>query len=111
MAQNETTETIRADLEKQIEALKSEISDMRRTLKARGEELYSDLRDEAEDVYEGASRRARGAARVVSRQTHAVTDAIRENPGTAATVLSSAGLVGFVIGLAVGHLIGTESRR
>ena len=111
MAENQTTESLRADLEKQIETLKNEISDLRRTLTARGEELYDDLRDEAEDVYEGVSRRARGAARVVSRQTHAVTDAIRENPGTAATVLSSAGLFGFLIGLAVGHLIGTESRR
>lgn len=111
MADTPTAEEIRAELEKQIKDLRKEVSTLGKSLSARGEALYEDLRDEAEDVYENASRRARGAARQVRQQAHAVTDVIKDNPGTAATVLSSAGLLGFLIGLVVGQALSGNSRR
>ena len=51
----------------------------------------SDAAEEAEDAFETVKARANGAAKTVRRQAHAVSEAIGENPGTAAAVLSSAG--------------------
>lgn len=112
MADTPDTQDIRKELEAQIADLKKEVSRIGKAISARGEELYEDISDEASDAYDRASRRARGAAKQVRRQAHAVSDAIRENPGTAATVLSSAGLVGFLLGIVVGQaLSGGQSRR
>lgn len=113
MADTPDVEAIRKDLEKQITDLKKEVTKLSKTLSQRGEELYEDLRDNAGDVYDTASKRARGAVRQVRQQTHVVSDAIRENPGTAATVLSSAGLVGFLLGIVIGQALSNDnnSRR
>lgn len=113
MADTPDAKDIRKELEAQIADLRKEITRIGKSLSTRGEELYEDLADEASDAYDAASRRARGAARQVRRQAHAVSDAIKENPGTAATVLSSAGLVGFVLGILVGQALssGGHTRR
>lgn len=112
MADTIDTKDIRKELEAQIAELRKEISRIGKTISSKGEELYEDLSDDASDAYGRASRQARGAAKQVRRQAHVVSEAIKENPGTAATVLSSAGLVGFVIGIVVGHaLAGSQSRR
>lgn len=111
MADTPTAEEIRAELEKQIKDLKKEVSALGKSLAARGEAMYEDLRDDAEDAYDGLSRRARGAARQVRHQAQVVSETIKENPGTAATVLSSAGIIGFVIGLLIGQALSSGNAR
>lgn len=101
------TADLRKELEGQIADLKKEMTKMSKTIAARA----SDAVDSASGAIDHVKSSANGAARTVSRQAHAVGDAIRENPGTAATVLSSAGLVGMMIGLAAGYLLAGGSRR
>lgn len=110
MADNPDTETVRKELEKQIVDLRKEVSKLSKTVSARTEEIYNQARDEAEEAYESASRQARSAAKQVRRQAYAVSEAIKDNPGTAATVLSSAGLLGFLLGLVVGQAISGNDR-
>ena len=105
MADTPGADEVRKELEKQIAELKKEVTKLGKSLSARGEAIYEDLRDDAGDAYDAASKRARGAAKQVRQQAHAVSEVIRDNPGTAATVLSSAGLVGFLLGLVAGHLL------
>jgi ElaB/YqjD/DUF883 family membrane-anchored ribosome-binding protein len=110
MADTPNTDDLRKDLEKQIADLRDEVSSLSKTLSERGQEFYDSLSEGAGEVYEGASRRARGAARQARNQAYAVSEAIRENPGTAATVLSSAGILGFLIGLAVGQAMSSSQQ-
>lgn len=98
---------IRVELEGQIADLKKEMTKISKIIAARA----SDAVDGASGAIDDVKSSANGAARTVSRQAHAVGDAIRENPGTAATVLSSAGLVGIAIGLAVGYLLAGGAKR
>ncbi|MBD0416570.1 DUF883 family protein [Oryzicola mucosus] len=104
----------RKDLEKQIADLKNDIANITKTLSERSEQTYQDLRAKGGEAYNRAADTARNATHQVRAQAHAVSDAIKENPGTAATVLSSAGLIGFLIGITVGQAIANshnESRR
>jgi hypothetical protein len=73
--------------------------------------MLDDLRGSAEDAYEEASERARKAARRVRHEARFVGETAREHPGAVATVLSSAGLVGFVLGFIVSQLLAGETRR
>jgi len=98
---------VRADLEKQVAELKDQVS----KLSDRFAERASEAADTASDVVDDVRKRTRGAARQVRHQAHVVSDAIWENPGTAATVLSSAGFLGALIGFAIGYGCGTNSRR
>lgn len=111
MADSPNVEDVRKDLEKQIADLKKEVTKIGKSLSARGDELYDDLREETEGAYDRVTRRARGAGKQARQQAHEVSEAIKENPGTAATVLSAAGVVGFLIGLFVGHALSGNSRR
>lgn len=87
----------RKDLEKQISELREEMESLKESIAERAQGLYSE-----------ASRQARGAAKQVRDQAQLVSEAARENPGTAATVLSSAGIIGFLIGLAVGQAMSSS---
>lgn len=113
MADTPSADDIRKEMEKQISELKKEVAQLTKSLSARGEGLYDDLRESAQGYYGEASGRAKSAAKQVRQQAHMVSEAVRENPGTAATVLSSAGLFGFLIGLVVGQALtgGNHSRR
>lgn len=102
-----TAAEIRSELEKQIGDLKKEVSRLSKSLSAKASEAI----DEAGDLVDEAKARAGGAAKQVRAQAHAVSEAIRENPGTAATVLSSAGIVGFLLGLVVGGMMAGGDRR
>lgn len=108
-----SADDVRKEMEKQIAELKGEVSRLTSSLKERGQELYEDVRDDAEGYYHDASKRAKRAARQVRDQASAVSDTIRENPGTAATLLSSAGLLGLLIGLVIGQSMSSSnhSRR
>ncbi|MFG1479004.1 hypothetical protein V5F53_10105 [Xanthobacter sp. V4C-4] len=98
---------VRESLEAQIADLKAEMSRISRSVQARA----ADAAEGARDTFEAARSRADGAARTVGRQAHAVSDVIGENPGTAAAVLSSAGVVGALVGLAAGYLLAGGLRR
>lgn len=104
MADN-ASDNLRAEFEKQIAELKSEIAALNKSMS----DLTSDAADKVEGVFQNTMDTARGAAKQVSQQAHLVSDAMRENPGTAATVLSSAGLIGFMIGVAAGCVIAGNS--
>jgi ABC-type transporter Mla subunit MlaD len=101
------TAVVRNDLEGQIADLKKEMAKMSKTIAARASDAVEDASGAIDDVKSSAN----GAARTVSKQAHAVGDAIRQNPATAATVLSSAGLIGIAIGLAAGYLLAGGSKR
>lgn len=103
----QTTDDVRTELEAQIKELKSELRSMREKIRATTEDAF----EGAEDLYYGAQQRARRTAQQVRAQAHDVSDVIRENPGTAATVLSSVGLVGFLIGLVVGCMMTGDNSR
>lgn len=107
MADALSADDIRKEFEKQIGDMRKELAKLAESVSERGEDIY----EEASEAYNGATRRARGAARQVRKQAHLVSDAIKENPGTAATVLSSTGIVGFLIGVCVGHLLSGYSRH
>src|SRR5690606_37693877 len=91
---NQNAENDRKDMEKQISDLKAEVASLTQQLSERGKQAYEDLREDAEGLYDEASRRARRAGRQLRSQANAVSETIRDNPGTAATLLSSAGLIG-----------------
>ena len=101
-----TAADIRSELEKQIGDLKKEMSRLSKSMSARASEAI----DDAGDLIEEAKGRAGGAAKQVRAQAQAVGEAIRENPGTAA-VLSSAGIIGFLLGLVVGGMMAGNGRR
>lgn len=101
------TDDLRAEMETQIADLKKEIAKLSKSLSAKA----SDLMDDAEDTVEDWKGRANGAVRQMRKQAHVVTEAARENPGTAATLLSSAGLIGFVAGLVVGGLLANHQHQ
>ena len=111
MADTPSVDDVRKEFEKQIADVRKELSQLAKSVSDRGEEVYDNVSEDVGDAYNGATRRIRGAARGVQKQAHLVSGAIKDNPGTAATVLSSAGIVGFVIGVCVGHLISGNSRR
>lgn len=91
---------MRANLEKQIEDMKKEISKISKSLAAQG----WDVMDDAEEAFEQGKGRARQAARQVGDRAYAAADIARENPGTTAMVLSTVGLLGLTAGLALGGI-------
>ncbi|MFG1179050.1 DUF3618 domain-containing protein [Xanthobacter versatilis] len=103
----DTSHDTRATIEAQIIELRNEMGRLSKSLQERA----SDAADDAEDAFETVKARANGAARTVRRQAHAVSEAIGENPGTAAAVLSSAGVMGLLVGFAAGYILASGSRR
>lgn len=98
---------MRADLEKQISALKSEMAKITKSLSARA----SDAMDDAEDLYDDGRDTARRAAHSMRRQAFYVAKVARRNPGTTATVLTTVGLLGLAVGMVLGSGICAGSRR
>lgn len=111
MAATDSPEDMRKEFEKQIGELKKEIGALRKSLASRGAEIYEDTRDAAGKAYSQAKETAGDNLRLVRNQAQVVGEVVRENPGTAATVLSSAGVLGFVLGLVVGGLMAGTPRR
>lgn len=95
-----------ANLEKQIEDLKKELGTISQSLLSRA----SDAADQAEDNIHGLRDRASYAAKQVRDRAQVVAEAARENPGTAATVGGSVGLLGFLLGALVGGVVVASCR-
>ncbi len=111
MADTVSSEDLRKEFEKQIAELKKEIGTISKSLAERGADTYERTREAASDALDKAKGQARGSLQQARAQAQLVTDAVKENPGTAATVLSSAGVLGFVLGLVVGGALAGSSRR
>lgn len=107
MADGLHADDIRKEFEKQIGDMRKELTRLAESVSERG----GDISEEAGEADNGATRRARSAAHQVRKQALVVSDAIKRNPGTAATVLSSTGIVGFLIGVCVGHLLSGNFRH
>ena len=98
---------IRANLEKQIADLKKEMSKISKSLASRA----SDAMDDAEEAFEDSKGRARQAVAHVRDQAHVAVGAMRDNPGTTATVLSTVGLLGLAAGMLLSGVLSGDRRR
>lgn len=107
MADEKNTDDFQQSAQKQIEELRNELKRVSKTLADR----TGEWKDYAEDAADEASGRLRQVAQTVRERGHVVAEAVRENPGTATTLFGTAGLVGFLVGLAVGCAISSDSRR
>lgn len=84
-----------ADNTRQI--MEEQIAELRQQI----ETLSQSLKQRSEEAAEEARTRLNRAASTIKQQGHATVSAIRENPGTATTILSSAGIAGFILGFLV----------
>jgi ElaB/YqjD/DUF883 family membrane-anchored ribosome-binding protein len=98
-------------LEKQIATLRNEVTEINKMLAKRTVGVLHQARERASDLYDDASKTAAGAAKQVGRQLQAVSEVARKNPGTTATVLGGVGIVGFLLGVAVGLTLADTRRR
>ncbi|MDP9633284.1 UNVERIFIED_ORG: ElaB/YqjD/DUF883 family membrane-anchored ribosome-binding protein [Ensifer adhaerens] len=97
---------IQRSVEDQISELRAQVADLTRSISARAGEAAGSAADLAED----ARGRVSSAARVVRAQGQSVVEAAKDNPGTATTVVSTAGLIGFAIGVLVGVSLQSNAR-
>lgn len=107
MADVNAGETARGTLEGQTTELRDEMARLGRSIRERAAEVA----DDAEDTFHDMRSKANGAMKQAGRKAQMVSDAVGEHPGTAAAVLSSAGLMGMMIGFAAGYLIASNGRR
>jgi len=85
-------------IENQIAELRSQISSLSKSVSARAEGVGED----ASEFLDEARGRVRKAASNVRAQGQNVVEAVKENPGTATSLLTIVGALGFAIGYAVG---------
>lgn len=86
-------------IEDQIADLRSQVEEVRQAFSAR----VSSAADDASEL-------ARSAVQTVRKQGQGAIDAARDNPGTATAIVSTAGLLGFAIGLYLGLSTATRLR-
>lgn len=98
---------VRAKLEKQLSDLQNEVAKLGKSFADRA----SDAMDYAGDALDEGKGHARQVVRQAREQAHVVADAARENPATAATVVTAVGLLGLLAGFALGGLLASDGRR
>lgn len=103
---SQSAEDIRSSLEGQIAELKREMGRVTRMAAGRASDAMSD----AEDVFETGKGRARHVARQLQDRAQLATTLARENPGTTATALATAGLLGLAAGFLLGHMVASDER-
>ena len=108
MAEMVSPENKRANFEKQLDDLKNQVRSLSKSLADRGSRVLDSVEEAASDAVDGANSLASGRLKLVRQQVGVVADTVRENPGTAATVLSSAG---FLLGLSVRLIVASNSQR
>jgi ElaB/YqjD/DUF883 family membrane-anchored ribosome-binding protein len=101
---------IQKSLEKQIAALRKEITKINRTIAERSTKVLDNAQEQASDLSDNASSLASRATQQLRTQAQAVSDIARKNPGTTTSVLGIVGIVGFLLGVAVGQAL-TDARR
>ncbi len=101
MADEKITNDIQQALERQIADMRNELKRLSRSLASHSGEL----RERAEEAMDAASGRFRHAAQAVRERGQVVAETVRENPGTATTLFGTAGIIGIIIGIAIGCAI------
>jgi ElaB/YqjD/DUF883 family membrane-anchored ribosome-binding protein len=101
---------IQKSLEKQIAALRKEITKISRTIAERSTKVLDNAHEQASDLSDNASSLASRATQQLRTQAQAVSEIARENPGTTTSVLGIVGIVAFLLGVAVGQAL-TDTRR
>ncbi|WP_313618670.1 hypothetical protein [Agrobacterium sp.] len=81
-------------IESQIAELRSQIDSLTKSVSARA----GNFSESAADVVGDASGRVRKVAQNVREQGYNVVEAVKENPGTATSLLTTVGILGFAIG-------------
>lgn len=98
MASSRSSDVEKA-VEDQISELRSQISELSKSVSDRA----GDLGERAQEYADEARSGLRRAASTVREQGANVVEAVRENPGTATSVLTVVGLLGFAIGYCIGQ--------
>lgn len=86
-------------IEKQVAQLKREIAKINKTLADRAEEAV----ETAGGWYEDASDRASRAAQQLRTQAHTVSETVKDNPGTISSAMLLGGIIGVLVGWAIAH--------
>jgi ElaB/YqjD/DUF883 family membrane-anchored ribosome-binding protein len=85
-------------VENQIAELRSQISSLSKSVSARAGTLSNDASELVDEASGRLQRAAHTAAQTVKVQGHNVVEAVKENPGTATSVLTVVGALGFALG-------------
>jgi ElaB/YqjD/DUF883 family membrane-anchored ribosome-binding protein len=88
-------------IENQISELRSQIATLTKSVSNRASEFSES------DLVEDAKSRVSRAAQNVRDQSYNVVEAVKENPGTATSVLTVVGAIGF----GLGYLLATSSQQ
>lgn len=86
-------------LEAQVAQLKREVARINRSLAERAEEMA----ESAGSLYDTAADKASRASQALRAQAQSVSETVKENPGTVSSAMVLGGLVGLLLGLAIGR--------
>ncbi|WP_320199333.1 hypothetical protein RMR16_003450 [Agrobacterium sp. rho-13.3] len=86
-------------VENQIEELRSQIASLSKSVTARA----GAFSDDASEFVDDARGRVQRAAKTVKAQGQNVVEAVKENPGTATSLLTVVGALGFALGYCVAN--------
>jgi hypothetical protein len=107
MAEMPKTTDVQEAMKKQIGELRREMNKINRQLADRAGELS----EEASGWYEGASERATRAAGQLRAGAQTVSETVQQNPGTISSALVLGGIIGFAVGFLAGQVNGDNNRR
>ena len=93
-------------MQKQIGQMRREISSLKRVLAEQAEEVVED----AEGWFDTASEGAARATRAVRAQAQTVSGVVQDNPGTVSSALFVGGIIGLLVGMALGRSEATHPR-
>lgn len=99
-------DNVREMLEKQIAALRRDITKINKTLAERAEEAV----EEASGWYDTAAEKTSRAAQQVKSQAQSVSRTVKKNPGIVSSAMFLGATVGVMIGLAIGYLNDKDQR-
>ncbi|MBB3947105.1 ElaB/YqjD/DUF883 family membrane-anchored ribosome-binding protein [Rhizobium skierniewicense] len=85
-------------VENQIAELRSQISSLSKSVSARAGVLSEEASEFADEARGRVQRVAQSAAQTVKAQSQNVVEAVKENPGTATSLLTVVGALGFALG-------------
>lgn len=107
MAESPKAADIQEAMRKQITELRREMSRINKQLAARAEEVS----EEASGWYEDASDRASRTAGQLRARAQTVSETVQQNPGTVSSALLLGGVIGFAVGFLAGQVGGDNNRR
>jgi F0F1-type ATP synthase membrane subunit b/b' len=88
-----------ADLQKQIEDLRSEVAKIRDSISS----LLEDATDRASDLYDAATDTALRAGSRLKTEAQSLSQTVQENPGAISAMFVLGGLLGLLVGFALGQ--------